>query len=817
MFAARPTAVFRDQNRMTNLVALSNGTELAGEYRIERVLGAGGFGITYLADELALNRPVTIKEYFPTDFAARSGVGGDAAPRSEQCAGDYRWGLDRFIEEAQTLAKFSHPNIVRVYRYFRANNTGYMVLHFEEGQSLKSWLKGLGRAPRQKELDAIVAPLLDALGSIHRSDFLHRDIAPDNIIIRNDGQPVLIDFGSARGELAAQSRTVSALVKPGYSPYEQYAETSSQQGAWTDIYALSSTLYHAVTGKRPPDAPSRMIKDELIPAREAAVGGYRKGFLTAIDKALALDIQARPQSVAEWRGQLLAPDPQPNVGANNGWFSGTIGRRAKRDGDGKADGAVAHDPASHVPPPPDAPGPQGQILDFVDNLQRRTGTVVPPPLPAAAATQKLDASPAVLSFFRRKTKTAKAAPSPPPVIASKTARTPPPVPVKIPRILAKEARKPPKPRTAWLSRSSRGARSLAAKGLIAVSAVCGVLAYQNQLPPFNQAWITTGTIGAGPIKSTSADANPNLLPIQSIVAHTGAATHATYTSDGRTVLSTGADGTFKIWAAPYFALQHSITFDDGPATSIATSGSKALTGHANGRVVLWDIANGRRIGSFKRNDAEVWSVAFLDNDKRFAAASHDWKVSIWDVAKTEPVHVIDAHDNAVQSVAFAATAQGPMLLTGSADKTVRLWNTGSYESVRRYRGHSDFISALSIKPDGSALASASFDGNIRVWSAKSNTTLRRLYGHKGPVGGLAFAPAGDVLVSAGQDGKVRLWDLKGGRAARVLPGTIAGQNDVTISPDGSKILAAGADGKLHVWTMPATKIAFHSELTDFRR
>ncbi|HET6322312.1 MAG TPA: serine/threonine protein kinase, partial [Hyphomicrobium sp.] len=124
---------------MTNLIALPSGTELVGDYRIERVLGAGGFGVTYLADEIALARMVTIKEYFPSDIAARDG-GIDAVPRSQDCAGDYRWGLDRFIEEAQTLAKFDHPNIVRVYRYFRANKTGYMVLHFEEGQSLKAWL-----------------------------------------------------------------------------------------------------------------------------------------------------------------------------------------------------------------------------------------------------------------------------------------------------------------------------------------------------------------------------------------------------------------------------------------------------------------------------------------------------------------------------------------------------------------------------------------------------------------------------------------------------------------------------------------------------
>src|SRR5688572_17692591 len=186
---------------MTHLLALPAGTELVGEYRIDRVLGAGGFGITYLAEEIALGRHVTIKEYFPSDFAARTST-SDAAPRSQDCTSDYRWGLDCFIEEAQTLARFSHPNIVRVYRYFRANNTAYMVLHFEEGQSLKSWLKGLGRSPRQKELDTIVSPLLDALELIHKADFLHRDIAPDNIIIRKNGDPVLIDFGSARGEIA---------------------------------------------------------------------------------------------------------------------------------------------------------------------------------------------------------------------------------------------------------------------------------------------------------------------------------------------------------------------------------------------------------------------------------------------------------------------------------------------------------------------------------------------------------------------------------------------------------------------------------------
>ena len=297
----------------SNLLALPDGTELVGDFRIKRVLGAGGFGITYLAEEIALARLVTIKEYFPADYAARSGE-IDASPRSRECASDYKWGLDRFIEEAQTLARFVHPNIVRVYRYFRANNTGYMVLQFEEGGSFKSWLKGLKRAPRQAELDAILAPLLDALEMVHKGDFLHRDIAPDNIIIRQDKSPVLIDFGSARGEIASHSKTVSALVKPGYSPYEQYATTSSKQGPWTDIYALGATLYHAIAGKRPPDAPSRMVNDDYISAREAALSSYRPGFLAAVDKALNLEVTERPQSVAEWKATLLAPEAKREKG-----------------------------------------------------------------------------------------------------------------------------------------------------------------------------------------------------------------------------------------------------------------------------------------------------------------------------------------------------------------------------------------------------------------------------------------------------------------------------------------------------------------------
>ncbi|MEI9899034.1 MAG: serine/threonine-protein kinase [Hyphomicrobium sp.] len=473
---------------MTNLIALPNGTELVGDYRIERVLGAGGFGVTYLADEIALARMVTIKEYFPSDIAARDG-GIDAAPRSQDCAGDYRWGLDRFIEEAQTLAKFDHSNIVRVYRYFRANNTGYMVLHFEEGQSLKAWLKGLGRAPRQKELDAILGPLLDALELIHKSDFLHRDIAPDNIIIRKSGDPVLIDFGSARGEIASHTKTVSALVKPGYSPYEQYAETSRQQGPWTDIYALAGTLYHAITGKRPADAPSRMVKDEHVPAREAALSSYRSGFLKAIDKALTLSVDARPQSIAAWRNDLFAPDP-----VRTRWLGRAKNKEEQQDEEPTAlattppvDATVVlaklPEPAPAAPAPAPAaapaaapapvvaavaaelPAPKGGLLDLLEGFRKKPGAEPKPvPQPARAETAKIELP-------------ANAAP------AKKKSQSKRPIPKERALVVVKS---PARARPRRLKGSRPSVLPLLFKLLVGVGVASAAVAMQDRFPQFER-------------------------------------------------------------------------------------------------------------------------------------------------------------------------------------------------------------------------------------------------------------------------------------------------------------------------------------------
>lgn len=787
---------------MTNLIALQSGTELVGDYRIDRVLGAGGFGITYLADEIALARAVTIKEYFPSDFAARAD-GREAAPRSQDCAGDYRWGLDRFIEEAQTLAKFNHPNIVRVYRYFRANNTGYMVLHFEEGQSLKAWQKSLGRAPRQKELDAIVAPILDALELIHKSDFLHRDIAPDNIIVRKNGEPVLIDFGSARGEIASHSKTVSALVKPGYSPYEQYAETSRQQGPWSDIYALGATLYHLITGKRPPDAPSRMVKDELIPARESALSSYRQGFLRAIDRALALPVEARPQSIAAWRGELLAPeDKKP------GWFATPRAKMSEPSSDIPIKPRQPAPLAGTVPPPPDAPGPQGGMLDFLENLKPKRvepqpaaantnapkPVTAPPPPPASEATPaaaagttlKLDddTPPRIPSIFKRKSAAA---------AKSKAAAATPVAKASVPAVIAAKA---PRPRK--IKSRGKSWRPLLFKLLIGVGVASGAVALQDRLPRLENR-------GTGIVSSQA--------PVQSALigqlrGHTGAIGSLGYSEDGRTLLTAGREGNLKVWNVNGSSLIRTIDLDDGPATAMAMMGSRVLTGHGNGQIVLWDYERAEKVATFKRNDAEVTALTFAGGPNRFAATGSDYKIAIWDTAQAAaPLQVIDAHDNMVSAVAFARSDKGPLLASGGADNVVKLWNLDTFDQLRRYRGSSEPVSALAFADGGKMVASAGQNGAIRIWSSTSHRTLHRLYGHKGRVGGLAFAPGGETLASAGDDGQVRIWDFKRGRTARTLAGHSGAVRAVAFAPDGATLASAGDDGIVRIWMNPLPRVA----------
>ena len=284
---------------------------LVGRYYIGRVLGQGGFGVTYLARDLRLDRPVAIKEYLPlgqcTRLIDRVTIRSHGAERREQ----YAYGLKRFLEEAQSLARFqNHPCIVPIIDFSEANGTAYLVMAYLEGMTLKQHLANHGgRIPHATAVQ-VMLPVMDALRALHQHDLLHRDVSPDNIFVTRQKQVKLLDFGAARYAIGEHSQSLSIVLKPGYAPEEQY-RTRGKQGPWTDVYATAATLYQCITGKVPPAAPDRWEKDELARPSTYCADLPRR-IEVALLKGLAVRASDRFQTIEEFQRALLSAEDLPS-------------------------------------------------------------------------------------------------------------------------------------------------------------------------------------------------------------------------------------------------------------------------------------------------------------------------------------------------------------------------------------------------------------------------------------------------------------------------------------------------------------------------
>jgi len=306
----------RAEQRTLLLPRRDVGSELAPGHRlqefvVERPLGVGGFSIVYLARDTRLDRRVALKEYLPATLATRAPT-GEVMPRLPRFAEFFDKGLQGFVNEARLLGSFDHPSLVKVYRFWADNGSAYMVMPYYEGITLQRWLSDLGTPPSERWLRQLAGGLMEALAVMHAQRCWHRDVAPDNILMLYDRkggayleqvpQPVLLDFGAARRVIGDATQQLTAILKSGYSPVEQYeGEVSIRQGPWTDVYALCAVLYTAVVGRAPGSSIARVVRDDLVPARAAALGRYSEPFLAAIDAGLAVRPEQRPASMAALR------------------------------------------------------------------------------------------------------------------------------------------------------------------------------------------------------------------------------------------------------------------------------------------------------------------------------------------------------------------------------------------------------------------------------------------------------------------------------------------------------------------------------------
>ena len=326
------------------------GTELNNRYVIEDLLGHGGFGITYAAYDKVLNVRVAIKEYLPRQLATRGEAQTKVSIFTGEARQQYDYGLRKFLEEAQSIARFAHhPNVVSARDFFEANGTAYMVMEYVEGVTLKEYLEKKGGRISFEEVQAIIMPVMDALREVHQAGLLHRDISPDNIYITTSAQVKILDFGAARYFAGEQSKSLSVILKSGYAPEEQY-RTAGKQGAWTDVYAVGATIYKALTGKTPPDAFDRKEEDALEPPSRLGVM-IPPNAEQALLKALAVSASHRFQTMGEFQ-QALQGDASMTV---------AFPRRTGTSQPAPEPGLVPCAPPSPspvVPPPSLHPAPQ---------------------------------------------------------------------------------------------------------------------------------------------------------------------------------------------------------------------------------------------------------------------------------------------------------------------------------------------------------------------------------------------------------------------------------------------------------------------------
>ncbi|MEM4723487.1 MAG: serine/threonine-protein kinase [Candidatus Hadarchaeum sp.] len=301
-----PTCGVNISSTLGGAATLPLGTKLQnGRYTIGKVLGQGGFGITYLGGDTRLSRPVAIKEFFP-EGCQRNGT---MVQPTRITPSDFTKMRERFLEEARLLARLNHPGIVKVYDFFEENNTGYMVMEYLKGKSLSKFVKKRGGRLSEQEAVGLILKVCEGLEVVHREGYLHRDIKPENIFVCDDGRVVLIDFGAAREFVATRARKHTVILTSGFAPLEQYSERA-KRGAYTDIYALSATLYYLLTGEVPVDAAARMSGVKLKDVRELN-SQVSDRVAKAVMSGLEMEVDKRPQSVREFVDILTKGKKKP--------------------------------------------------------------------------------------------------------------------------------------------------------------------------------------------------------------------------------------------------------------------------------------------------------------------------------------------------------------------------------------------------------------------------------------------------------------------------------------------------------------------------
>jgi serine/threonine protein kinase len=721
--------------------ALPVGYQL-GEYSVVAVLGEGGFGITYRARDTKLGVDVAIKEYFPSMYAARS-ESSTIVPRVGTDLENYRWGLSEFLKEAQALAKFKHPHIVRVLRFLEANGTAYTIMEYEEGETLNAYLRKHGGVLAEPTLLQIFLPILNGLQAVHDAGLLHLDIKPDNIYLRQNEQPILIDFGSSRQMRGDAGGKIT--LTPGYCALEQYPGHGAISAA-SDVYGMGATLYRCITGKSPVDARQRYTGfdrtriDPLPPASSFERPSYSPHIRECVDRALKLVADERPASAYALQQGLMGKD-MTKLSARSPTAL------LYRPGTGYI-GAVL--PAEK----------EKKLLGRRHSFLEKTVAITVFLATFAIITPKMliDTDHMTIADLYQWIDDTK---------SDITART---------REFGEQINeqvfgvkpRPKVPQTATLPRPR----------------------------PVEQAPATAEAPPKSPFGSDKQRVIDLSVPDRRPLV-------AGFLKHGATLAVANDDGLVQLWDIATGTVRATLpTRVLTPAALGVFPSSQWLAAmDRNQSITIFDPLGNPETVLTAESPHPIVALTVSTEGRLLAEAAEDGTVTLWELSQKRRLHTLASGKHGARALLF--TPDERLLLAGDAGGGITLWTNADGKLISHRQAHERGVAAAAFSPDGRRLASADNKGDVKLWTVPAPgeewTAGRAFLEGPSTISALAFSPDGEWLLATGSGSSIYVWNVESGALAHQLATDRPNVQALALTRDGKWLAAIGDDRVVRVW------------------